>query len=69
MNGIERDLEGAAEVVRIDLLSAEGRAIARRYDVRAIRTLLVLADSGNRVYRRTGLPESKDLVALVRDLA
>lgn len=67
VNGIERDLEGTAEVVRIDLLSADGRAVARRYDVRAIPTLLIF-DGGDVVDRRTGIPDRDEVVTLVRGL-
>ena len=53
VNGIERDLADTATVVRLDLSSEEGRQIARRYDVRAIPTILAFKD-GQVVQQLTG---------------
>jgi hypothetical protein len=48
VNGIERDLGGQAKVVRIELLSASGRELARRFDVR----IDLLSASGRELARR-----------------
>ena len=68
MNGIERDLGGQAKVVRIELLSASGRELARRFDVRAIPTLLVFDGEKNLVHRYEGVPNRKEVVAQVKAL-
>ena len=65
VNGIERDLEGRAAVVRLDLLSAEGRRIARRYDVRAIPTILVFDRGKGPLFRQMGMPDRKEIVGKV----
>ena len=61
MDGIERDLEDSATVVRLDLMSRVGREIAARYGVRSIPTLLVL-DDGHEVYRQDGMPDRAEIV-------
>jgi thioredoxin-related protein len=68
VNGIERDLGGQAKVVRIELLSASGRELARRFDVRAIPTLLVFDGEKNLVHRYEGVPNRKEVVAQVKAL-
>lgn len=49
MDGIERDVAGAAAVVRIDLLSASGRELARRYGVELTPTFLFFDRHGTLV--------------------
>jgi thioredoxin-like negative regulator of GroEL len=68
VNGIERDLEHTATVVRFDLMSDEGRQIARRYDVQAIPTILVFNEGAGPVYRHMGVPSRKKIVAEVSQL-
>lgn len=68
VNGIERDLGGQAKVVRIELLSASGRELARRFDVRAIPTLLVFDGEKNLVHHYEGVPNRKEVVAQVKAL-
>lgn len=65
VNGIEKDLEGKAEVVRLNLLSREGREIARRYEVMGAPTLLVLDARGKVVYGKQGIPDRKAVVGLL----
>ena len=65
VNGIERDLEGKATVVRLDLLSEEGRRIAGRYDVSAIPTILVFDRGKGPVFRHVGIPDRDEIVGEV----
>jgi thioredoxin-like negative regulator of GroEL len=62
VNGIERDLEGTATVVRLDLMSEVGRRIARRYDVRAIPTILIFDRGEGPVFRHMGIPGRQQIV-------
>ena len=62
VDGIERDLKGRAEVVRINLMSKVGREVAARYRVSAVPTVLVVAGS-KAVYRHTGMPDRGEVVA------
>jgi hypothetical protein len=65
VDGIEKDLEGRAEVIRLNLLSKVGRQLASRYDVRTVPTVLVLDADSKVVYRDTGTPDRREVVAQV----
>ena len=67
MNGIEKDLDGTAEVVRVDLHSSLGKDIARHFDVTSAKTTLLLDAKGEIVYRYTGRPDRKKIVALANE--
>jgi hypothetical protein len=62
VDGIEKDLKGTAEVVRLNLLSEVGRKAASRYGVPAVPTILVLDAASNVIYRRTGMPDRQEVV-------
>lgn len=63
MNGIEKDLEGKSEVVRINLLSSVGTELAAKFGVTAVPTTIVLDGKGEIVYRHAGIPNRKKVVA------
>lgn len=63
VNGLERDLEGRADVVRLNMLSKEGREVASRYEVRGLPHLLVLDGAGKVIYRKNGLLDRKAVLA------
>lgn len=62
MNGIEKDLKGRAEVVRLNLLSRVGREVAATYGVTVAPTTIVFDGEGNAAYRVEGLPSRKTVV-------
>ena len=62
VDGIEKDLQGKAEVIRIDLLSKIGRDIAQRYNVRSAPTIVVV-DGSEEIYRHEGIPSRGKVVA------
>lgn len=65
VDGIERDLKGEAEVIRLDIFSKVGREVASRYGVPAVPTVLVL-DAGSRmIYRHSGMPDRREVVAQI----
>ena len=65
VDGIEKDLNGKAEVVRLNILSEVGREVASRYGVPAVPTIVVL-DSGSKVvYRSTGMPDRREVVSQI----
>ncbi len=68
VDGIEKDLRGKAEVVRLNMLSRLGREIASRYGVPAVPTLVVLDGDGNVIHKRTGRPDRREVVARVSAL-
>jgi thioredoxin-related protein len=63
---IEAELEGEAEVMRLSVASDPGLALAQRYGVRGVPTLLVFDGAGNVVYTRVGLPNVEEVVQVVR---
>jgi hypothetical protein len=68
VNGIEKDLKGTAEVIRLNMLSGIGREAASRYGVPAVPTLVVLGPGGEVVYRHTGTPDRREVVERVNAL-
>lgn len=63
MDGIEKDLEDTARVIRLDISSELGKSVAGSYGVTSVPTTLVLDGTGEEVYRDTGLPSRKKVVA------
>lgn len=63
MDGIEKDLEDTARVIRLDISSELGKSVAGSYGVTSVPTTLVLDGAGAEVYRDTGLPSRKKVVA------
>ena len=63
MDGIEKDLKGTARVIRLNLMSKVGREFAARYGVRSIPTLVVLDGDSKEIYRQTGMPDRREVVA------
>lgn len=66
VNGIEQDLEGAVDVIRLDIGSELGKSAAGRYGVTAVPTTLVLDGEGEVVHRDSGMPSRGDVVAKAR---
>lgn len=63
MNGIEKDLEGTARVVRLDIASDLGKTVAERYGVSAVPTVVVLDGYGEVTHRESGIPDREEVVA------
>ena len=68
MDGIERDLEGKAEVLRLGVMNGVGRELAIRYVVRSVPTLVLLDGNGEVVLRQGGSPRRAEIVAAVAQL-
>jgi len=62
VDGIERELAGRARVVRLNMLSAEGRELAVRWGVRGVPTLIVLDGRGETTILRQVGRLQKDAV-------
>jgi thiol-disulfide isomerase/thioredoxin len=62
VNGIEKDLQGRAKVIRLNMLSRLGREAAKRFAVSAMPTLLVLDGKGDVLHRHAGMPNRKQVV-------
>ena len=63
VNGIEKDLEGRAEVVRMNALGKLGKTLARRYDIEGLPATIVFGANGDIVHRHAGIPNRKAIVA------
>lgn len=68
VDGIERDLEGRARVIRLGLLSDLGRRVAQRYSVRGVPTLIIFDGEGHIVEQRIGIPNRQSVVEQVKHL-
>jgi thioredoxin-related protein len=68
VNGIEKDLEGQAKVVRVNLLSKLGRELSRTYDVRAIPAMIIFDGGGRARYSHQGVPNRHRIVQEVSQL-
>jgi thioredoxin-related protein len=69
VDGIERDLQDDAEVLRLGVTSGVGRELAMRYGVRSVPTLVLLDGNGNVVLKQAGLPRRGEIVAAAEQLA
>ena len=65
MDGLERELEGRARVVRLSILSPTGREVARRYGVMGLPTFLMFDSQGDLIGRDAGFPDRSKIKTLV----
>jgi thioredoxin-related protein len=68
VDGIERALEGKADVLRLGVTSGVGRELAIRYAVRSVPTLVLLDGNGAVVLKQVGLPRRAEIVAAAEQL-
>ena len=68
VDGIERDLEGQARVIRLNVMDNVGSQLAQQYQVRGVPTLLIFDAEGDLVARSGGVPSRKNVVSQVADL-
>ena len=68
VDGLEKKLEGKAEVVRLDVLSGVGQQAARQYGVRGVPSLVVVDGSGQAVLGQAGIPRPGQIVEQVEAL-
>ncbi|MDA1036494.1 MAG: thioredoxin family protein [Chloroflexi bacterium] len=57
VDGMERDLEGYATVLRVSIDEDVGRAVARRYGLGVLPTFMVFTAAGRERYRESGMPD------------
>ncbi len=68
MDGIERELEGDAKMLRLSVTNDVGRSLAMRYNVRGVPTLVLLDGSGNVVLKQVGSPQREEIIGAVERL-
>jgi thioredoxin-related protein len=66
VDGIERELEGRAQVVRLSVMDNVGGQLALRYGARGVPTIVVLDGAGEVVYVKTGSPNRGEILAAVQ---
>jgi thioredoxin-related protein len=66
VDGIERELEGGAQVVRLSVMDNVGGQLALRYGARGVPTIVVLDGAGEVVYVKTGSPNRGEILAAVQ---
>lgn len=68
MDGLARELGERARVVRLDIGTKAGKAIAAGHGVRTVPTILVLDKTGARAAAFEGLPRRRAILAAVESL-
>jgi thioredoxin-related protein len=68
VDGLERDLNGRAAVLRLDMLSGVGRDAASQYGVKAVPTTLLLDGNGQVILRQVGSVNAAAIRAQVANL-
>lgn len=61
MHGLETDLRGTAQVLRLDLFSPDGSAFFRDHDLGSVPVIVVLDPAGTVRYRANGLPDADQI--------
>jgi len=69
VHGLESDLHGTAQVLRLDLFSPDGSAFFREHDLGSVPVIVVLDPAGAVRYRANGLPDPGQIRQAVRALA
>jgi len=68
VDGLEKKLDGKADVVRLDVLSGVGQQAARQYGVRGVPALVVVDGSGQAVFGQAGIPRPGQVIEQVETL-
>jgi len=69
VDGLERELIGRADVIRLDATGGLGLQMARRFGVSGLPTLLVFDGKGELVYRQSGPPSKDEVLQAVQGLS
>mgnify|MGYP001550230039 CR=1 FL=1 len=62
VDGFEKDLQGRAKVIRLDVTSALGREIALSYGITGVPSTVVVSGQGEVVLQQSGIPSRKAIV-------
>ncbi len=54
VDGLEKEFEGKAYVVRVELSSKPGKELGRRYDIDTVPSFVAFDSNGKVVFRRNG---------------
>ena len=65
VDGLERELEGQAQVLRLSVMDDVGGELAMRYGARGVPTFVVLDGTGTVVFKDTGMPDRDEIKAAI----
>jgi thioredoxin-related protein len=68
VDGLERDLQGQAQVLRLGVMDDVGGTLALRYGVRGVPTLVLLNGAGEVVLKQAGMLDRAEVIAVVEGL-
>ncbi len=67
MDGLERELQGRAQVLRLNVMDEVGGQLAARYSVRAVPTFVLLDGGGRVVLTQVGTPNRAAIMEAIAD--
>ena len=68
VDGLEREVEGRAQVLRLNVMDGVGGQLAARYGVRGVPTFVLLDGDGQLVLTQVGMPKREEILAAVEAL-
>jgi thioredoxin-related protein len=68
VDGLERELEGRTQVLRLSVIDDVGGELAMRYGVRGVPTFVLLDGTGEVVLKQAGMPDRAVIVTAVDGL-
>lgn len=66
---LEREVDGQARVVRLDVFGKVGSELAKQHNVASMPTFLIFDGDGTLLARQIGIPDRVKIKALVTDAA
>ncbi len=69
MDRLERELEGQAQVLRLNVMDDVGGALATRYGVHGVPTFVLLDGTGKVTLTRVGMLDRAEITAAIEELA
>jgi hypothetical protein len=69
VNGLEGELSGRAQVLRVDLFSDDGGELFSKYGLRSVPAIVVLDPEGTARYRSSGgMPDAEQIRRVVAEI-
>jgi len=68
VDGLERDLQGKVQVLRLGVMDKVGGQLALHYGVRGVPTLVLLDGAGEVALRQTGVLDRAEVMGAVEEL-
>jgi thioredoxin-related protein len=65
VDGLEQELDGKAQVLRLSVIDDVGGELAMRYGARGVPTFVLLDGAGEVMFKQTGMPDRDRIKATV----